>query len=122
MLAGLSSRDMEGPLGVSHGTIISDMKAIFKELRDATLRDADKAADLQERRLDRALNAMWQAVLDGNLQAIDRFLRVEERRAKLRGLDAPEKMQLGGIPGGEPIHFFMPVKNDAPDPGPLPEG
>jgi hypothetical protein len=105
MLAGLSSRDMEGPLGVSHGTIISDMKAIFKQLRDETVATTASAVDMQERRLNRALNAIWQRVLDGDLEAIAAFLRIEERRARLRCLDGTvtANLNIGGNADAPPI-------------------
>lgn len=105
MLAGLSSRDMEEALGVSHGTVISDMKAIFKELAEDRIRNAAGAADKQERRLDRALNAIWQDVLAGKPEAIAAFLKIEERRAKLRFLDAPvtANLNIGGNADAPPI-------------------
>ena len=34
------------------------------------------------------------------LAAIDRLLKIQERRARLLGLDAPKKMELGGPDGG----------------------
>jgi hypothetical protein len=68
------------------------MKAIFKELAEDRIRNAAGAADKQERRLDRALNAIWQDVLAGKPEAIAAFLKIEERRAKLRFLDAPIKV------------------------------
>ena len=41
-------------------------------------------------RIERAIKAIWPAVCDGNLQAIDRFERLLKRRADMLGLDAPD--------------------------------
>lgn len=41
-------------------------------------------------RLDRAMKAIWPAICDGNLQAIDRMDKLQQRRAKMLGLDAPD--------------------------------
>jgi len=38
------------------------------------------------------------------LAAVDRLLKIQERRAKLLGLDAPKKTELSG-PDGEPLQF-----------------
>jgi len=42
---------------------------------------------LQLERLDRLLLTLWPNALEGSLGAIDRVLKIEERRAKLMGLD-----------------------------------
>lgn len=52
--------------------------------------------DLMVQRLDKLLSvAMKQAVDDGSLPAVDRVIRLEERRAKLLGLDAPVRQDIG---------------------------
>lgn len=50
-------------------------------------REALRAAE--NARLDRAQAAIWTQVNDGSLPAVDRLLRIMERRARLNGLDAP---------------------------------
>lgn len=40
-------------------------------------------------RLDRMTAAMWRGATDGDFKAIDRVIRIMERRAKMMGLDAP---------------------------------
>lgn len=42
---------------------------------------------LQLERLDRLLLGIWPEAVKGNVAAIDRVLKIEERRAKLMGLD-----------------------------------
>ena len=55
---------------------------------------------IQSARLDRLFyEAFSQAVASGDLNAIDRCLKIEKRRAELWGLDAPRQHELTG-PGG----------------------
>ena len=55
---------------------------------------------IQSARLDRLFyEAFSQAVSGGDLNAIDRCLKIEKRRAELWGLDAPRQHELTG-PGG----------------------
>ncbi|MEN6341189.1 MAG: sigma factor-like helix-turn-helix DNA-binding protein [Methanospirillum sp.] len=64
-------------------------KAVSKALTALT---AEPAADLRRLELDRLdalTRAAWSAAASGNLPAIDRILRVMERRAKLAHLDEP---------------------------------
>ncbi len=45
-------------------------------------------------RLDAMQNALWPAALDGETKAIDTALRLMDRRARLLGLDAPQRHEL----------------------------
>jgi hypothetical protein len=45
-------------------------------------------------RLDRMQRAIWPEALKGNLGAVDRSLRLSERRSKLLGLDAPTQQTI----------------------------
>jgi hypothetical protein len=70
--------------------------------RHAVLRALDRvehaAVDdlrvLENARLDRAQAAIWPAVLRGELAAVNSFLRLSERRARLNGLDAPVRVSV----------------------------
>lgn len=56
--------------------------------------DAEKLRRLELRRLDRLLEATWEKAIAGDLGAVDRVLRIMEVRARLAGLNAPEKRQV----------------------------
>lgn len=45
-------------------------------------------------RLDTMQTALWPKVLSGDTKAIDTTLRLMDRRAKLLGLDAPQRMEV----------------------------
>ena len=52
-------------------------------------------------RLDRLHQAVWDAAINGDCYAIDRVLKLMERRAKLFGLDAPNKVAQTNVAGTE---------------------
>ena len=43
-------------------------------------------------RVERATRAIWPAVVRGDLFAVDRYVRLADRQAKLLGLDAPTRI------------------------------
>jgi hypothetical protein len=96
LLAGLNYREMGDALGVSVGTIKTDVDIIIGRWQREQIATVAQYVALGERRLDRALNAIWPMVQDGKFPAIDRLLKIEERRAKMRGTDAPEKVEHSG--------------------------
>lgn len=96
LLAGLTYREMAEAFGVSLGTIKNDVDFVMQHWQREQVTAATDYITLQERRLDRALNAIWERVLAGDDKAIAAMLKIEERRAKLRGLDQPEKVEHSG--------------------------
>ena len=91
LLGGLNYREMADALGVSIGTIASDVKMIMKRWEHDQLDKFDAWVMLEDRRYDRLLNGIWDKATGGDLRAVDRALRIEDQRAKLKGLYAPEK-------------------------------
>ncbi|HNT74387.1 MAG TPA: hypothetical protein PKH77_05140 [Anaerolineae bacterium] len=96
LLAGLNYREMAEALDVSLGTIKGDVDIVLGRWQQEQAGDVADYVTLAERRLDRALNAIWGDVLAGDSKAITAMLKIEERRAKLRGLDQPDKVQHSG--------------------------
>jgi hypothetical protein len=68
--------------------------AVMAALKRTQQEPADEVRVLALQRLDRLLFAVWQKALSGDLECIDRALKIEARRAKLLGLDAPEKVDI----------------------------
>ncbi|WP_075662445.1 hypothetical protein [Streptomyces acidiscabies] len=63
--------------------------------------DVDELRALEADRLDRLFFVAYKkAVRDQDLAAIDRTLRIMERRARLLGLDMPVRTELSGPDGG----------------------
>jgi hypothetical protein len=63
---------------------------IVKNALKATYREpAEDVRKLELERLDRLTLALWKRAQNGESEAIDRVLKLMDRRAKLLGLDAP---------------------------------
>ena len=81
-------------------------KAVASALK-ATLREpADEVRDLEVARLDAMLLPLWWRVQQGDERAVDRALKIMERRARLLGLDAPSKSEQSGS-DGEPLKIVV---------------
>lgn len=90
ILAGLTYSEIAAHLGVSVGTIQEDANNIRQTWQREQLMAADEYISQELRRLDTAQTAIWQKVLDGDLGAVDRFIKISQRRMKLLGLDIDE--------------------------------
>lgn len=67
---------------------------IRRTLTRAENKAADQLRSLENERLDRAQTAIWPKVISGDLKAVDTFLRLSARRARLNGIDAPTQINL----------------------------
>lgn len=57
-------------------------------MREYPREDVETARDLEADRLDEAQRAIWVRCVKGDLQALDRLLKLSAQRAKLLGLNA----------------------------------
>lgn len=89
--AGAPYRAIASQLGVSLKQAYDDVTQELEVLAEKSQAEAAHVRTLELERLDAMTMAIWQQVRQGNQGAIDRALRVMERRAKLLGIDAPEK-------------------------------
>lgn len=97
--AGRSYAEIAAALGLSKGGCHKLVHQGLAESRAAIAGSADELRAEEASRLDALLTATWPDARRGNLQAVDRVLKVMERRARLLGLDAPVRTALQG--GGE---------------------
>ena len=117
LTAGLNYRDIAGALDVSLATVASDVKMILKNWQADQVSSVDQWVQLESHRLDRAINAIWEKVTSGDLNAIDRALKIMERRARLLGLDTPSVTRLEGADGGPMVIRVVYENEDNADPG-----
>ena len=72
-----------------------------QEVDNAIRESAAEILELELTRLDRLLMAVYPAAINGDLQAIDRALKIEDMRAKLLGLydraAEPDQLQHDGV-------------------------
>lgn len=78
-------------------------KYVARALQETTAEAVDDLRLLEGERLDAAQAAIWPMVMAGDIAALNGFIRLSERRAKLLGLDAPSKQELTGK-DGEPLN------------------
>jgi len=89
--AGATYQQIADTLGYS---VAGAEKAVKSALADMKHEPAQELIILERARLDALLMGIWAQAVKGNQGAIDRALRIMERRAKLLGLDMPVQMQV----------------------------
>lgn len=89
--AGAHYRLIAERCGVSVETAYADVQAELGALRRATEEDAEAIREIELKRLDDYTVALTPAARRGDVRAIDTLLRVQDRRSRYLGLDAPTK-------------------------------
>lgn len=111
-IKGYSLQQIADELGVAIGTVHIDLNETFKDLHQKTIESGETLRELELQRLDMALHAIALQVASGDLGAIDRWIKLSERRAKLLGLD----LQRTDITsGGEPLKAYIGISPDTWD-------
>jgi hypothetical protein len=90
--AGKSYEAIAQELG--YGGPSSAHNAVKAALRKTLQEPADDLRALEVARMDAMLDGLWPKVLDGNPRAVEVAIKVLERRARLLGLDAPQKINI----------------------------
>ena len=67
LLSGLTYREIAEALNCSIGTVSNDVSIILGRWRREQVADADRYVELECRRLDIALNALWGAIQEGKV-------------------------------------------------------
>jgi Homeodomain-like domain len=99
-IAGATYRQIGAQLGVSESTAYQDVQEELGRLDTVATKKAERLRDLEARRLDVLTVALAPGIRNGEPRAIVAAVRVMERRARLFGLDAPQKIT---GPEGEPV-------------------
>jgi transposase len=89
--AGLTYQQIADRLGCGAAAARDMVKRALARAERLEVKDL---RELENTRLDQAQAAIWARVLRGDLAAMDRFLRISERRARLNGLDAPTAVNI----------------------------
>lgn len=90
---GAHYRQIGDALGVSTSTAHAYVSDALKEL---TREPAESVLQMELARLDTLTLSLWKDATAGHLKAIDRVLRIMERRAKLVGLDTMAVLRIRG--------------------------
>ena len=91
-LTGMTFDAIGAQLGCSaphaYRLVIAEMESMAAESHEKTA----ALRELEAARLDAVQEAIWQQVKKGDLDAVDRLVRVSARRSALLGLDRPTKI------------------------------
>lgn len=80
----------------SVGTAYSDVSSVLEEIREEVREDAKEVLEMDLHRLDAMMVAIWPSASDGNLNAVDRVLKIIQQRHEMLGPPAPEDMPESG--------------------------
>lgn len=75
-------------------------------LSDVCTEEAKEVRQLELDRLDAMLLGLWQRASKGEVAAIDRVLRIQERRSRLLGLDAPANQTIASDTAVDTVDFI----------------
>jgi len=69
-----------------------DVNRVLTRINDKLAENAEVVRRMELERLDTVFVPVYASALRGDLRAVDRFLALQQRRAKLLGLDMPDKI------------------------------
>ncbi|MBP6096147.1 MAG: hypothetical protein KA451_08275 [Methyloversatilis sp.] len=101
--SGASYREIAKALDMSLGNAHRLVKRALNRNLAKCEEIAVEIRTLELDRLDALQTFLWEKAKKGNATAIDRILKIMERRARLLGLDAPQRIGLGGDPDAPPV-------------------
>lgn len=88
-IAGATFEQIGDQLGVSTQAAHKLVTTALEETRRITGEAAEQLRQTELTRLDALQTALWSDAVKGDVQAVDRILKIMQRRAMLLGLDAP---------------------------------
>ena len=92
--AGMSFREIARDLNVAPSTAFKAVGRGLAAVNEGCKEESQELRALEALRLDQLQAALWErAIEERDCKAIDRILRIMERRARLLGLDEPERRE-----------------------------
>ncbi len=89
-------------LGIGRATAMRHLTKAMAEAQEQMAAPAGELRAIELQRLERMWTPVYTRAIRGDLDHVDRALKISERRAKITGIDAPTKVESSG-PGGGPI-------------------
>ena len=99
--SGMSYRAIGEAMGINQSNAYRMVKAEVQQIREKTSEQADELRTIELQRMDAMLAGLWSKATSGDGAAVDRVLRIMERRAKLIGLDSPTRNAFTDSEGNE---------------------
>ena len=114
---GLSLQQIAEKLGVKKQSVHSMLTVAMAETAKLTNETAEILRLRENERLDVAQAAIWGAVMNGDIQAVQALIKLMARRAAMNGLDAPTKQEIAQtIETIQPYDYISAVAAIAPRP------
>jgi DNA-binding CsgD family transcriptional regulator len=89
--AGATYQQIANTLNVSRPAAY---KMVARSLHEMKAEHVDEVRQLELTRLDALVLALWKQALAGDVQVVDRVLKIMDRRAAYLGLDAPKVVKI----------------------------
>ena len=103
------------PAGWDTRYAYKDVKRELDKLHEDNAETAEDIRQIVTMRMDAMVKALWPKALRGNVAAIDRVTKIDERRCKLWGADAPARADVTS--GGKPIENVIRIIEYGEDDG-----
>lgn len=94
--AGTSYQQIGEALGITPSGAYRSVARVLARLRKTSDETAEEIRQQELMRLDEMQFALYPTARRGDVKAVETILKIQARRAKLLGLDAPEKLQHSG--------------------------
>lgn len=91
-LAGATYEDIGEVVGRHKANVYRRIKKAIQEIPKS---EVEELRALELERLSRVQRSVWRQALEGHMGAVDRVIKISERRSRLLGLDAPQRVDLG---------------------------
>lgn len=92
--AGATFQQIGDQLGITRMAACKTVNVALSKINDEIMAQADTMRLLELERLEKLWQVMYKQAVQGNQGAVDRCLKISERRAKLLGMDAPIKQEI----------------------------
>lgn len=103
--AGMTYAEIGEALGVTEKAAYEYVQRVLA-LTAQNRENADEVRELELGRLDKMQSRLWNRVLAGDHNADYLILKIMDRRARMLGLDAPQRTEITGADGG-PIEVSL---------------
>jgi hypothetical protein len=91
--AGVTYEQIGAALGITRQGAYKIVSNALDKMNETVTEQTDEIRTIEIERLDALWKVMYQQARNGNQGAVDRCLKIMERRSKLMGLDAPTKVE-----------------------------
>ncbi len=105
----------ELPKGYDASYVGQDLRRALKQVESDLETEAKDMLRMELRRLNKLQRAMWHKAMNGDESAVDRVLKVMERRANYLGLDEPEELDLTASTDTETVETLLDALQEYPE-------